>query len=191
MNEYELDKSTFIGGWYIPENICNEVIDVFNNNQFKWGKGTVGDNELNIEAKKSTELVIRPHEHNLFLENYLSHLVNCLEEYKKKYPWSNKVAKFSCWENVKIQHYKPGEGFYNWHAENEGHGDTKLRHLVFMTYLNTVENAGTEFLHQELITPCEKGLTLIWPSAWTHVHRGVPNKEKDKIIITGWFDFYE
>jgi len=52
MNEYELDKSTFIGGWYIPENICNEVIDVFNNNQFKWGKGTVGDNELNIEAKK-------------------------------------------------------------------------------------------------------------------------------------------
>ena len=191
MNEYKLDKSTFIGGWYIPDNVCNEVIDVFNNNQFKWSKGTVGENLLIPEAKRSTELVIRPNDYDTFLKNYLSHLSNCLEEYKKKYPYSNKVAEFSCWHNVKIQHYKPEEGFYQWHAENEGHGDTKLRHLVFMTYLNAVENAGTEFFHQELTTPCEKGLTLIWPSAWTHVHRGVPNKQKEKIIITGWFDFYE
>ena len=33
MKEYKLDKSTFIGGWYIPDSICNEVIDVFNNNK--------------------------------------------------------------------------------------------------------------------------------------------------------------
>ena len=191
MKEYKLDKSTFIGGWYIPDSVCNEVIDVFNNNQFKWGKGTVGEGILRPEAKRSTELVIKPHDWDTFLKSYISHLSNCLEEYKKKYPWSNRVNDFAVTENIKIQHYKPGEGFYNWHAENEGYGDTKLRHLVFMTYLNTVENAGTEFFHQELTTPCEKGLTLIWPSAWTHTHKGVTNKDKDKIIITGWFDFHE
>lgn len=189
MKEYKLDKSTFIGGWYIPDSVCNEVIDVFNNNQFKWGKGTVGEGILRPEAKRSTELVIKPHDWDTFLKSYISHLSNCLEEYKKKYPWSNRVNDFAVTENIKIQHYKPGEGFYNWHAENEGYGDTKLRHLVFMTYLNTVENAGTEFFHQELTTPCEKGLTLIWPSAWTHTHRGVTNNEKDKFIITGWFSF--
>ena len=189
--EYKIDKATFLGGWYIPESVCDELIETYYNNEFKWGKGTVGDNKLVPDAKKSTEMVITPNEYNVYAKNYLSHLSSCLEEYKKKYPYSNSVAEFSCYENIKIQHYKPGEGFYNWHAENEGYGETKLRHLVFMTYLNTVDNAGTEFYHQDITTPCEKGLTVIWPSAWTHFHRGVTNNEKEKFIITGWFDFYE
>jgi hypothetical protein len=58
-----------------------------------------------------------------------------------------------------------------------------------MTYLNTLDNAGTEFYHQNLTTPCIKGLTLIWPSAWTHTHRGVINNDAHKFIITGWFNF--
>jgi len=60
-----------------------------------------------------------------------------------------------------------------------------------MTYLNTIENGGTEFYHQKIKIPCQKGLTLIWPSAWTHLHRGVINKLKEKTIITGWYVFYE
>jgi len=191
MNEYKLDKSTFIGGWYMPEHICDYLIDLYYKNEFMWGKGTVGDNKLVPEAKKSTEVVITPNKFNVMIDDYLKELTKIGEKYKEKYPYSDQVAKYSIWENIKIQHYKPGEGFYNWHAENEGHGDTKLRHLVFMTYLNTVENAGTEFYHQGLTTPCEKGLTLIWPSAWTHYHRGITNNKKDKFIITGWFDFHE
>ena len=84
----------------------------------------------------------------------------------------------------------PGEGFYRWHMENSGIGQTKLRHLVFMTYLNTLDNAGTEFLYQKTKMPCEKGLTVIWPAAWTHTHRGVTNYEGEKTIITGWFSFH-
>ena len=58
-----------------------------------------------------------------------------------------------------------------------------------MTYLDTLDNAGTEFYHQKLTTPCEKGLTLIWPAGWTHMHRGVTNTVGDKSIITGWYTF--
>ena len=187
--EYKTDKSTFIGGWYIPDNICDELIDTFYKNKSKWIEGTLGDYKLEPNLKKSTEMIIQPNEYDIFAKNYISHLGNCLELYKKKYPFSNDVAHYSLYEDIKIQYYKPGEGFYKWHTENEGYGASKLRHLVFMTYLNTVENAGTEFYHQELKTPCEKGLTLIWPSAWTHYHRGVINKQKDKFIITGWIDF--
>ena len=191
MKEYKIDKSTFLGGWYIPENVCDELIDTYYNNEFKWSVGTIGDNELICEAKKSTEMVIFPKEYHTYAKNYIPHLINCLEEYKKKYPYCDMVAKYCCKDNIKIQHYKPGEGFYNWHMENDGNAGCRLRHLVFMTYLNTVDNAGTEFYHQNLTTPCEKGLTLIWPSTWTHLHRGVTNNKKDKFIITGWFDFYE
>ena len=34
-----------------------------------------------------------------------------------------------------------------------------------------------------------KGLTLIWPADWTHLHRGVVSPSEEKYIITGWFDF--
>ena len=34
-----------------------------------------------------------------------------------------------------------------------------------------------------------KGLTLIWPADWTHVHRGIVSASEEKYIITGWFSF--
>lgn len=57
-----------------------------------------------------------------------------------------------------------------------------------MTYLNDVQNGGTEFLYQKITTKAKKGLTLIWPSDFTHTHRG-QICDKTKYIITGWFDF--
>ena len=189
MTEHPFDKSTFIGGWYMPESICDNLIDVYYSNQNLCREGTLGnDRRVEPESKISTELLIF-NDQRYLIDGYLEQLSNILEKYKIKYPYSDSVNKYSILQNVKIQHYKPTEGYYVWHTENDGHGDNKLRHLVFMTYLNTVENAGTQFYHQKLTTPCRKGLTLIWPSAWTHTHRGVTNNEKDKFIITGWFSF--
>ena len=58
-----------------------------------------------------------------------------------------------------------------------------------MTYLNDVSDGGTEFLHQNLNIPAEKGLTLIWPSDWTHTHKDVISKNDCKYLITGWFNY--
>ena len=189
--EYDLYYSSLIGGWYMPEKVCDELIDLYNNNNSGWVSGKVGADAIeNYEIKKSTELIISPDDFK-YIDNYLINLENVVEKYKEKYPHcSEAVSKWSVWSNVKIQHYKPDEGFKVWHAENTGFRDHILRHLVFMTYLNTAENAGTEFFHQGINTPCQKGLTLIWPAAWTHTHRGVISKTKEKTIITGWYDFH-
>lgn len=188
MTEYLFDKSTCIGGWYMPESICDNLIDLYYSNQTNAQAGTVGNERVVPNKKKCTELFIPPDQSYLISE-YLKQLSNVLEKYKIKYPYSDSVLEYNIQENIKIQHYKPTEGYYAWHTENDGRRSNKFRHLVFMTYLNTVENAGTQFYHQELTTPCEKGLTIIWPSAWTHFHRGVTNNEKDKFIITGWYSF--
>ena len=58
-----------------------------------------------------------------------------------------------------------------------------------MTYLNNVDNGGTEFLFQKLKIPAKKGLTLIWPSDFTHTHRGVVSKTQEKYIVTGWMNY--
>ena len=59
-----------------------------------------------------------------------------------------------------------------------------------MTYLNDIEKNGeTEFLHYNLKIKPKIGRTIIWPSEWTHAHRGLPTPEKEKYIITGWIKF--
>ena len=57
-----------------------------------------------------------------------------------------------------------------------------------MTYLNDVYDGGeTEFMFYNLKIKPRKGLTLIWPAGWTHMHRGLPSEKSEKMIVTGWF----
>ena len=190
MKEYDVDYDSLIGAWYIPEDVCDDVINLYNSESENWTDGQCGNNEVNHEWKKNTEMFIRPPEFKDKLSTYLPHLSNCLVSYRQKYPYCDNVGVYDLLgTNIKIQHYKPGEGFYEWHCENAGIGETSLRHLVFMTYLNTLDNAGTEFYHQKITTPCQKGLTIIWPAHWTHTHKGVTNYVSDKYIITGWYSF--
>ena len=86
-----------------------------------------------------------------------------------------------------IQHYKPEEGFKKWHFERSSKAENRC--LVFMTYLNDVPDAGTHFKYQDLTTPAEKGLTLIWPTDFTHTHKGQITKQHEKYILTGWLGY--
>ena len=66
------------------------------------------------------------------------------------------------------------------------------RHLVWMTYLNDIEEGGgTDFLHQDYTVKPKKGKTVIWPSDWTYTHKGQVAPNEDKYIITGWFDYLD
>ena len=58
-----------------------------------------------------------------------------------------------------------------------------------MTYLNDVTDGGeTEWAYQDTKIKPKKGLSVIWPSEFTHMHRGVPSKTQEKYIVTGWFN---
>tara|TARA_Y100001958_G_C21082662_1_gene438450 strand:+ start:177 stop:791 length:615 start_codon:yes stop_codon:yes gene_type:complete len=200
--KFEVDAQTFIGGWYMSEEICDQILDLYNNNKSLHEPGVVGTDIINedgkvtsrphidAEAKKCTQLRVLKNAQQLSLYNI--HLQAILDSYKQKYEWVDRVNYYKIVEDMSIQHYKPGEGFYRWHMENTGHGFTINRHLVFMTYLNDVENAGTEFLYfPDLKIQARKGLTLIWPAGWTHTHRGVVSDVDEKYIITGWYSFYD
>ena len=56
-----------------------------------------------------------------------------------------------------------------------------------MLYLNNVANGGTEFKYQKITTEAIKGNLVIWPAEFTHLHKGVISKTKEKYIATGWF----
>ena len=193
MREYEIDVKTFIGGWYMPEDACDQVLDFFNDKKLFHEPGAIvigADKNKDVEVKKCTQLDVVPNAEELSLYNM--HLQSILDSYRQKYGWVDDVNYYKIVENMSIQHYKSGEGFYKWHMENTGYSHTVNRHLVFMTYLNNIENAGTEFYYfPDLNIQAEKGLTLIWPAGWTHTHRGVVSNVDEKYIVTGWFSFYD
>ena len=59
-----------------------------------------------------------------------------------------------------------------------------------MTFLNTVtDGGGTEFYWQNLKINAVKGLTLIWPTDFTHTHRGIISPTQEKYIATGWYRY--
>ena len=190
IKEYKINKKSLIGGSYISKNICKDIINFYKKNENLQSVGTVSDT-FDKNKKESTEITLNTSLVLKLFPNYLNELKIVLENYKKKYYYSNCVYSFSIKENIKIQHYKKNQGFKIWHMENDGSNKYIKRHLVFMTYLNTVKNGGTNFLYQNITTKAEEGLTLIWPAHWTHTHKGQISKYSEKFIITGWFNFNE
>ena len=60
-----------------------------------------------------------------------------------------------------------------------------------MIYLNDIppEHGGaTDFYHQKISFQPKKGTVVLWPAAYTHMHRGAfLTGNKSKYIATGWF----
>ena len=187
LKEYVLPQNTCIGGWYIPSNICDELIQIFKDNEELHAPGVLGPPlRIDPDEKKSTELALHPDYNHLFFKEYRKYLDEVIHKYGQKYPEVENFDKFGMIESPQIQHYKPGEGFKIWHCERERKHN---RCLVFMTFLNTVPEAGTQFKYQELTVPAEKGLTLIWPTDFTHTHKGQITKHHEKYILTGWLGY--
>ena len=187
MKEEEFRLDSFIGGWYIPEEICTNLIDFFNNKKNRQLKGLSGNAIIDEDWKKSTDIGLNAYDS--ILDDYYIYLDKCLKLYTKRYPETNSLlSRYDHYrEGTNIQRYLPGEGFYKWHCERAGKNNC-TRTLVFMTYLNNVKDGGTEFKYQGIKAPAKTGLTLIWPTDFTHTHRGMIEKET-KYIITGWFNF--
>ena len=144
--------------------------------------------KIDESRKQSLEVGIHKDCNYFPIYDYRLALQQVLDKYTEKYLFSKYTTHFNINENYNLQYYKPNEGFKTWHHE-KGCKSDRLRHLVFMTYLNDVEDGGTEFYHQKLTSPAKKGLTLIWPTDWTHTHRGQISKTKEKYIVTGWYSF--
>tara|TARA_B100000427_G_C15441916_1_gene565566 strand:+ start:169 stop:1011 length:843 start_codon:yes stop_codon:yes gene_type:complete len=179
-------------------------------------RGKITKSEFHERAgKQSTDLSFGAFNSHPALRNYLDKgLASVIRQYSEKFPHAfdggtlgfvapgcmpdgderGKTGRGSFpWmvgTTMNIQKYEPGEGYFCWHTEKTiPLRETVDRALVFMTYLNDVPDGGTKFFHQGITTPAKKGLTLIWPVDWTHVHAGQITEKSEKYIITGWINY--
>ena len=183
----------FIGSWLIQDtDICDIIIDYFENNKSKQLKGTTLSG-YDKDTKDTTDIVIRPKEilgeDNKIFRDYFQYLFKCQKDYIDQWPFLMNLGFKYQIGSFNLQKYKPGQHFRKIHTERSSL-DSLHRVFAFMTYLNNVEDGGaTYFSHYDLEISPQKGLTLIWPAEWTHAHRGNELKAGTKYIITGWIEF--
>jgi prolyl 4-hydroxylase len=194
-------KNLFIETYQIDPDLCDTLRKTFlahprldeSKKPMNFVNGKVV--EASPSVKQSTDLSFTLDdslEYPIFAE-YVDALQVCINRYIERYPACNMYAPWKITRPINLQWYKPGEGYHEWHAERcSGNPITVTRHLVFMTYLNTVTDlGGTEWYDQELLINAEIGKTVIWPADWTFTHRGISSPTQHKFIATGWYNFIE
>ena len=115
------------------------------------------------------------------------HIMNavrtCCEQYFNWYPYLKYFQYHST--TCLLQKTMPTEGYHGWHYESNNITNSN-RTLVWSVYFNDLEDSGeTEFLYQKKKVKPKAGRVLIFPSSFTHLHRGNPPYEA-KYIATGW-----
>ena len=181
--------SNFIYQFNIDKNICDKFIEHHcNNKNKKFGMITGGTIDKNI--KDSIDISIYPNSELSFVKDYYKELEKGLLQYYDLYFILKEKISVYTKEPFIIQKYPLGGGFKTWHFERSDLEEPIIsRTLVFMTYLNDIDDQGeTEWYFQKIKIKPKKGLSVIWPADWTHTHRGIPSPSQEKYIATGWFN---
>lgn len=185
----------FIGSWMLePLSLCDKLVAHFETNKHHQTKGMSG-RAVNPENKNSIDITMSPTElllpENKHFLAYFDALHQCYQDYRVQWPFLEVFAEELHIGRFNLQRYQVGQHFQKVHTERSSLG-TLHRLFAWMTYLNDVESedgGSTFFSHFDLEIRPKKGLTLIWPSEWTHAHRGNVLRGNSKYIITGWMHF--
>lgn len=193
----KVEYTDFIGTFsnVYPEGFCQHLISEFEKNENYGAYSRQQEDGVSKHFKEDYSMTLSKMS---FFENFKNNewqaiffegLQRCFDLYIEKFS-GLKDVQLSC-NHIKMQKIPSGGGYHVFHAEQgNGFGDPS-RAVVYMLYLNNLpENANgeTEFLYQQRrIKPVENTMVL-WPAAYTHMHRGNPvYGDNTKYIATGWF----
>ena len=186
-------KNHFIGAWDLNDNqLMDNIINFFDSNPELHSSGKLSGGNIDRNIKDSIDININPKDittnkdYKIF-EEYFKKLIDCYIDYQKQYKILE-IFKQVHMGSFNVQKYLVGGHFKKPHCERINLA-TCHRLFAWMTYLNDFPGEGgeTKFEYFDMMIKPKKGKTLIWPAEWTHLHCGLPTKQDEKYIITGWF----
>ena len=138
-------------------------------------------NTEDLETDLGYEYFICLYEKYPFLIDTTQYIVR---EYEKQFPSINKTATIWDMADWKLKHFPPGYHFSPWHHEH----DYRVPHRIacIILYL-TDHNCGTQFFSTKEVIKSVKGRAVMFPTFWTHTHRGqVCPDNKDRYIMSAY-----
>ena len=171
----------FIRIYKVNKKICDNLINYHKLNTEYKVKGSLLEG-VDINIKESIDVNFYNQSNNKHIIEFFEALSLCINKYLNEFYLNINVHTDII--NL-IQYYPVNGGFKIFHFEN-GNMLTKDRKLVYMLYLNDVDDGGTEFKYQKISLEAKKGNLVIWPAEFTHIHKGIISKTKEKYIATGW-----
>lgn len=189
----------FIGVWHdhMPKSVCKKYIEYFEKQIIHQSSNNFTEDEryeIALGNKQFTDKNLGRKDYSIMLNHHNFDLASecnqylqaCLMDYINTYGQLTHAKILST--DVKMQKTPPGGGYHVWHYENAG-SIMAQRVLVWMIYLNDMPDGEgeTEFLYQKRRIPPKSGTCVMWPAAFTHVHRGLTVYSENKYVLTGWY----
>jgi len=165
---------------------CGRIIDFFEQSPVKIQSGT--------GAASAIQAVRRSHGVHLDLQSGGPLFQAVLGSLQRSY--AAYVAKYeelrpqpSVFEAFGIYRYQNESEGYDWHSDGMDPG-LRYRFVSAVLYLNTVNEGGeTEFRYQNRKVAAAQGTLILFPSGWTHIHRGCPPRSGPKYVLVTWIRY--
>lgn len=190
----------------VPEDVCKEIIEKFENEPQKRQSGIVsGFDSMNgrrvlvdLDRRNGTELSeslcklkhwtdINNKLEEYFLAAYDKYCVEYLEICKKQHDEPQFMIKHLT-QNKRIYHtdyyiqrVEP-DTWFKWHHDSD-YGSTILSCILYLDSRNLEDGGRTKFINGREILP-KAGKMLLFPATWAHIHCGTIVKNKPKYICT-------
>lgn len=118
----------------------------------------------------------------------LQRLPVVLNYYKQIYSEINHTGSHWALTHLRFKKFNPGKNYDVWHSEHSLRSPNRI--LNILLYLSD-HNCGTQFYNGNVIKS-KKGKLLIFPSYFTHTHKGQKCPEnKTRYLLSGYFNFVD
>jgi hypothetical protein len=181
----------------LSDKTCDYIMNCFEEFKDHLRRGRTG-NGVDRKKKDSADLNLLRVKSSLsefIFDEFQESLKKNIDKYQDKYKLTSPTYD-SIWDKdfyiypyaiLAKRYTKNVQGYHIFHSD---YGPTEMsrdRQLVCMYYLNDVEEGGeTEFYHQDLKVKPTKGSLVIFPAAFTHLHKGHIPVSNDKYILNFW-----
>jgi 2OG-Fe(II) oxygenase superfamily len=106
------------------------------------------------------------------------------DKYSDTFPWITTTQTLWGIGEWRIKRFPPGNSFGVWHCEQNIPYERRV--MCMIVYL-TDNNCGTEFMATNEIVESKRGRVVIFPTQWTHAHRGHPDPDgKERWIMSAY-----
>ncbi len=198
------DNPSFIGAW-TPNDVkfLDNAIEIFNNNSLSHQEIRSTQRKSNKEKKNKKQVngfvanfdlnnnKMDKSDYNTF-SLYTNFLDSCFKSYASRWEFTdyNLIGLSpSTIQIVNLMNIDSDNLAFNY---MKSEGKFMQTSFSFLTFLTDSSNLGkVEFYYQGVTIKSMKGLTLIWPSDWTHSNRILGAKDNsDFYFITGSLGHY-